>query len=162
MTDPLQQLMTVRDLRERKAQSRVARVKARLEQARTEKVRRTEELAAFQDWRLKEERRQFAALTGQTTSVQDLLCFRSRIDGLRADQAARAHRVAEATQEVTTAEDGLQTARQAHAKAFRQREKIRTQRERWQAKERMEKERKAENEMDACGRAVHRVGRRKA
>jgi hypothetical protein len=162
LTDPLQQLMTVRDLRERKAQRRVAHGKARLERARAEKVRRTEELAAFQDWRLKEEGRQFAALTGQTASVQDLLCFRSRIDSLRADQAARAHRVAEATQEITTAEDDLQTARQAHAKAFRQREKIRTHRKQWQAKERQKMECAAENEMDACGRAVHRDGRKRA
>ncbi|MEJ2639035.1 MAG: YscO family type III secretion system apparatus protein [Desulfosarcinaceae bacterium] len=158
MTDPLQQLMTVRDLRERKAQNRVARGKARLEQARAEKGRRTEELVAFQNWRLEEERRQVAALTGQTASVQDLLCFRSRIDGLRADQAARAHRVAEAADQVHAAEADLQTARRAHTKAFRQREKIRSQRERWQAKERREMERAAENELDACGRAVH--GRR--
>jgi hypothetical protein len=159
MTDPLQQLMTVRDLRERKAQSRVAHSKARLEQARAEKDRRAEELTAFRSWRLEEERRQVVALTGQTASVQDLLCFRSRIDGLRADQAARAHRVAEAVDQVNAAEADLQTARRAHAKAFRQREKIHSHRKQLQAEERRKMERAAENEMDACGRAVHGRGK---
>jgi hypothetical protein len=158
MTYPLQQLLRVRDHRERKAQNRVARSKALLVQAQAEKERRTRELTAFRRWRLEEEQRLLATLTAQRASVQDLLCFRSRIGGLRADQADRARRVDEAAQQVADAQEALQTARRDHAAAYRQRAKIQAHRERWQTELRIETERTAENEMDDCGRAVFASG----
>jgi type III secretion protein O len=130
MTYALQQLLAVRNHRERKAQHRVARNQALLVQAQAEKERRTAELAAFRRWRLEEEQRLLTTLTSQKASVQDLLCFHGRISCLRADQTARGQLVDAAAQQVTGREEALQTARRVHAEAFRQREKIKAHRER--------------------------------
>jgi hypothetical protein len=134
------------------------RTKAWLVQACAEKEKRTQELAAFRRWRLEEEQRLLAALTAQRGSVQDLLCFRSRIGGLRADQADRARRVDEATQQVIDAQKAHRTAQRDHAAAYRQRAKIQAHRERWQAELRVETERAMENEMEDRGGAVFANG----
>jgi len=157
----LKQLLAVRHHRENKARSHLERSKTQLEQARARKRSKERELTAYHQWRLHEEARLFSDLQREPVNVQDLLCFTGIVQNLRSDQASKARQVDEAAKQKLTAEDALQSARQAHAAAYRQEAKIKAHRKSWREAHRLELERAAENEMDAAGRfAAH--GRKEA
>lgn len=154
MSYVLEKMLTVRKHRENKARNHVVRSKAQLAQAEALKDSKAQELSAYHSWRLEEEERMLATFEGQSVVVQDLLCFRSTVRSLRAHQSAKFEQVAAASKQVAETEEQLQAARQAHATAFRQEAKIKAHRKSWMQAYRLEVERAAENEMDACARSI--------
>lgn len=146
----LKNLLTVREHREYKARNHVVQTTTRLDRAKDLKHSKEQELSAFQHWRMDEEQRLLKALSEQQASVQDLLCFRSQVRGLRSDQKDKSLQVETAVQQVADAEERLQSAREAYTTAYLQEAKIKAHKEGWMQEYRTELERAAENEMEAC------------
>jgi type III secretion protein O len=159
MSYELEQLFKVRNHREKKARNRVIRSKAEVNQAREAKESRRQALSDFRCRRLEEERRLVAELTARPGTVQDLLCFNSRVQHLRDRQTEKAKAVATAEEEVAAAETRLQDARRAHAQAYRQQVKIDTHRSLWLQVYNSTLVKAAENEMDACSRTATASGK---
>lgn len=154
MSYVLGKMLTVRQHRESKARNHVVQSQAQLVRATAQKHSKEQELSAYHSWRIEKEQRMLEALDGNSVSVQDLLCFRSMVRSLRSQQSDKFKQVVTATEEVAKAEGQLQSARQAHATAFRQKTKIKAHRKSWMQAHRLELERAAENEMDACARSI--------
>lgn len=146
----LKKILKVRKHRENKARNHVVRCRTQLEQANTLKTSKERELADFSHWRVNEEQRLLDRLSDQPASVQDLLCFRSQVNGLRSDQDAISLEVESASKQVVDAEETLNSARVAHTTAYLQEAKIKAHKKRWMEDYRTELEKAAENEMDAC------------
>ena len=154
----LKDLLTVRIHRENKALNQVERAKAALHQAEALKVRKEEELAAFRQWRVKEEQRLTTALVNQTAKVRDLMQFTDAINGLRAEQAAKTRAVHDAAQQIVQAQADLATAQKEYAMAYRKKAKIESHKEIWMEAYHLKLAQEAEKELEEFSQASPQKG----
>lgn len=144
----LEDLLSVRRLRENKALNAMVQRKADVERAIANKAQKEKELRDYRQWRLEEERRLFDDLQQQAGSVQDILLFVDTTNGLREDQANRAQQVVKAGEQISAAQKNLESARHSYAQAHRKKAKIEEHKTIWTEAYHKEQEMAAEIEME--------------
>lgn len=144
----LEDILSVRRLRENKALNAMVQRKADLERAITCKAQKEQALSDYRQWRLEEEQRMFTDLQQQAGNIHDILLFVDTTNGLREGQADRAKQVVEAGEQITAAQKELDAARQGYAQAHRKKAKIEEHKTIWMEAYQQEQEAAAEIEME--------------
>lgn len=148
MTYVLEDILSVRRLRENKALNTMVQRKTDLECAMANKAQKEKELHDYRQWRVEEEQRLFADLQQQSGNIQDILLFVDTTNGLRESQANRAQQVVKAGEQINAAEKKLESARQNYALAHRKKAKIEEHKTIWTEAYHKEQEMAAEIEME--------------
>lgn len=145
---PLQELLRIRELRERNAEVEVKRCKKRLEDAVAALKKRQAELADYTTWRIGEEERLFMEILEKFISLAEVEKYKQSILSLRGREVQYQERIIEAEQHIAQCNEALDAAREARLTAMKERMKIDEHRARWQEDESILAERAEELELE--------------
>ncbi len=145
---PLTSLLRIRNLRERSAAAEVAAARHRLDEAGRILQQCREDLRRYGQWRLQREEELFLAVKNQRVSM-------ARVDEMKDEMVAMGREEARREEQVLTAEkvrdearEALDKAREAHARAVREKSKILEHRNVWDAERLREEERAQDLELE--------------
>jgi hypothetical protein len=144
----LQDLIRVREHREEQASQAVIRARRTLREAKDAATRAEKELNDYAAWRVQEERRKLDSLMRRPLKLGEISDVRQEIGMLREREFEFVDRLTQAQAAVAQAETQLEAARQKHALATRELEKLLEHRRLWQRERDLEDERAADLEAE--------------
>ncbi len=145
---PLQSLLTVRHIREDRAQRDVVVAQTALKAAHAEVVVKQKALSDWQAYRLEETERRYASLIGKTLSMTQLETFHQGLAHLALTEESRRQDVENAQNEAATCENRLESAKVQAAAAARNTAKIQAHKDIWLRQEKKEDERRQDLELE--------------
>jgi type III secretion protein O len=144
----LQDLVRVREHREEQAGQAVVRARRALREAKDAAARAEKELHDYAAWRVQEERRKLDSLMRRPLKLGEISDVRQEIGLLREREFEFADRLTQAQAAVAQAETQLEAARQKHAVATRELEKLLEHRRLWQRERALDDEHAADLELE--------------
>ncbi len=156
---PLQDMVRVRRHREEQAGQAVARARRLLHEARAAVLKAAQELAAYAEWRVLEERRRLDGLMRRILRLGELSDVRQEIALLREREFEFVDRRKQAEAAVTAAEARLEDSRQSHALTVRELEKLVEHRTLWVLEITRAQERAEDLELEEFGAPRNHAGR---
>ena len=120
----LHQLLQIRELRERRAQSALRSEREALAQAVDTRIAAASSLAVFQELSLAREHALYADLLAREVKVRDIQDVRSEISQMRVKEIGLTQGLERAQDAQTQQEDVVEVARVAHQKTQRAEQKI--------------------------------------
>ena len=154
---PLEELLSVRRFREEAAARSVTHAQRDLTQARSNVVRRQQELEDWRVWRREETDRRYAALIGHPTKIEAIDAFHHGLAVLAAQELGKLSAVDEAKKDVVRCETAVEKARRAASAAARNTAKIEAHKSIWAEAAKKEAERIEDLEFEEF-KPVKRLG----
>ena len=144
----LEDLLRVRRFREDKAAAEVVESREQLADAESQLEQRRQELQDHLQWRLRREEELYQEIMQREVHLKDLEDVKSRVQVMRDKDQSYQEKVITAKKKVDDAQRQLDTAREAHLLAVRNREKLDEHKSMWLDESHQELEAKAETEME--------------
>ncbi|WDE02206.1 type III secretion system stalk subunit SctO [Thalassomonas actiniarum] len=142
----LEQIFTIKELRERKAASKVTECRRALKQHEQAVLDAKQKLKEYIQWRSQEEVRRFKSLMGQVSTYRKLELINQDISHLRLKDGDYQEVILKAEAALQQAQQALEQAKQAHVLAQRAVEKFNELRT--QTQEKIEKEQQKKEELE--------------
>ncbi len=152
MKHVLDDLMGVREYRERSAGTELCARKAECREAEEAETGKRKELADYGTWRRGKEETLFRRVANRLVRTGDLEAFRHGVRFLREREAALEEELAKAEKARRAAQEKVDKARDAYFLAFREKRKIEEHRNAWREERARELERRDEREMEEYGK----------
>jgi hypothetical protein len=147
----LDDLMTIRDHREKEALSRILKARKILEDAKRSAEEKTEELISFARWRVNEEKRLFDEIKNTIQRRCYLDYFLQSVDELKEKQNILKKQLIRAKQCIAQAEDEVQKANKVYAMRHREKKKLQEHKQKWRQRMMMIELQNEENNLDELG-----------
>lgn len=144
----LDDLMTIREHREKLALSRILHTKKVFEDAKREAEETSKELVYYARWRVKEENRLFDEIKNKLQKRNDLDCFRESIEELKEKQKKMEAQLDLAEQRVSKAQEDVKKANTRYAMCHRDKKKLEEHKTKWRQRMIMIEQRNEENNLD--------------
>ena len=144
----LHDLLKIKRIREKSAQSEVRKCRHHLDAARAEVVKREQELEDYKVWRQLEEQRLYDSIINTEVKQRDLDGLKQKIAGLRTKDLQFEQAIEEAKQQVVQAEQNLAAAEEHYRKAIQATKKFEEFTRVLDEEKRKEQERQEELELE--------------
>jgi type III secretion protein O len=153
MTYILEDLLSLREHREKKALHTLLQSISAINTAEVVKDEKNAALQTYMKWRAMEENRLFEELRHGDKNIHDLQNFNLHIEYFLEEQGRLHDALTQAEKDIEEAKEKKKIARKAYIHAHRELEKLKAHKNAWLKKKYFETERKRENEQDEINSA---------
>jgi len=118
------ELLRIKSFREQGAANEATRRTRAVEACERAVKEAQEESVRYHRYRLRHEQELFDGISGREVSLQDVQDMRTKVAGMRAEEARKQDRIGEEQKRLEEARHALEEARRLHLEAIREEEKI--------------------------------------